>query len=187
MKAPHDDDAKRIEPLLEDAIELAAPPMGDQERLAALELERLCDLIAQGHFLKSIALHLGLSSPTALMRWVNKAPERQEAVRAAREVAAHQYADKARKVLMDATTGVEVQRARELAQHYRWLSTKLAPGSFGEKVEVVNTQKTEDLSDEQLAARIQALCTRLGLPPPIAAIASRSPEPSAGPTNSKPA
>ena len=58
-------------------------------------------------------------------------------VREAMELSAGTYANKGEQVLLDApAVSVEIQRARELAQHYRWMAAKRAPNKYGEKVDI---------------------------------------------------
>ena len=59
-------------------------------------------------------------------------------VREALSISASTYVDKAEAALLEAKgTSVEIQRARELAQHYRWAAAKRNPKKFGDKLDVV--------------------------------------------------
>lgn len=49
------------------------------------------------------------------------------------------YADKGEQVLLEAEKDkIEIQRARELAQHYRWMAGKRNPGAYGNRVDVTS-------------------------------------------------
>lgn len=46
------------------------------------------------------------------------------------------YANKAEQVLIDAEADkMEMQRARELAHHYRWMAGKRNPGKYGQRTQ----------------------------------------------------
>ena len=48
-------------------------------------------------------------------------------------ISASSYANKGEQVLLDAEKDkIEIQRARELAQHYRWMAGKRNPKKYGE-------------------------------------------------------
>lgn len=99
------------------------------------KLDRIVELITEGKTYEQIAKELKVPK-TTLMDFTAK-PDHSARVREALEYSADSYADKAEQVLIDAKgTLVEIQRAKELAQHYRWKSSKRSPKRYGDRIEV---------------------------------------------------
>lgn len=121
--------------------------------LDSLGVEGLCALIEEGHSISAIARSLGME-PSTVTRWIGADAQRSARVRESRVLSAEAFADRAEEVLMEATTAVEVARARELASHYRWKAKVRNPKEFGDKVQVDTDIKVSDLTDEQLDSRI---------------------------------
>lgn len=88
----------------------------------------LCELIMSGKYLTEIAQMWGVSK-TTLLAWIAADPDRS-----AREIKARneqgEHWDKLAEMelwkLSTNATKAEVARARELAQHYRWRSSKIS-------------------------------------------------------------
>lgn len=159
-KKPGDGDGQRAEPLQPPPIK---PIKGMQTVvLDALGIDGLCGLIVEGHSLTRIAQHVSVGK-TTLLGWIAADPDRSARVREARRLSSESYADMAEDVLMQATTPVEVSRARELAQHYRWKASKMDPGQYGDKVQLDGSLNLNELDDEQLASRIARLAAAAGL------------------------
>ncbi len=80
--------------------------------------------------------------------------EHSARTREALEISGSSYADKAEEVLKNAPKDkLELMRARELAQHYRWKAAKRNPIRYSEKVQQDINVKTEaplfgDTNDE---------------------------------------
>lgn len=105
-----------------------------------------------------------------MSRWLASDSERSARAREARISAAQVWDEKAETVLEDKE--VDIQRARELASHYRWRASKINPREYGDKLQVDNTHTVLNLSDEEIrrrAARIEAELAA-ALPPPDLAI-----------------
>lgn len=99
------------------------------------KLDQIIDLITEGKTFRKIAEELNVSL-TSLMVYTGK-EEHSARVREAMEYSADSYADKAESVLIDAKSNlVEIQRAKELAQHYRWKASKRSPKRFGDKLDI---------------------------------------------------
>lgn len=65
--------------------------------------------------------------------------EHSARVREALLISADSYADKAEEVLLHAESDKnEIARAKELAQHYRWKSSKRNPQGYGDKIDVTS-------------------------------------------------
>lgn len=101
------------------------------------KIEEILELIIEGLTFREIAEKVGLSL-SGLHNFLCKA-EHSARVTAAMAISADGFADKAEEVLTNLkpkSTLVEFQRARELAQHYRWKSAKRNPRKYSEKVDI---------------------------------------------------
>lgn len=113
------------------APDLALTPA---ERIDALGLVALCERIgADGESLTAIARSLKVAVST-LTYWIGADETRARAVAEARQASAETYAARAEQVLLGAETPPEIQRARELASHYRWMASKRAPALYGDRL-----------------------------------------------------
>jgi transposase-like protein len=99
-----------------------------------VRLDAVCDALAAGTTLTGLAGELGVGKAT-LLRWVDH-PDRFARVREARRAAAKMWDEKAEQVLQDAADPFQLAKARELAQHYRWRATKIAPAEYGDRLEL---------------------------------------------------
>jgi hypothetical protein len=158
----------RAEPLKPQRIEPLNAKGECQDKLDALGLQGLCALILEGHSVTRIAGQLGISKG-AMLNWIAADPDRSARVKEAREQSAEADADRAENVLMEATTAVEVARARELAAHYRWKAKTSNPKRYGDKLEVDSTLKVNELSDGDLDKQISRLAAAIG-PAAVAAL-----------------
>ena len=105
---------------------------------ASIDIEEAISLILDGYTDKDIAKHFGIKSRSTVTKFLNQS-NHSARVREARTDSADAIADKAEEVLRDLkpdSTPAEVSRARELAQHYRWLSKVRKPKVYGDKVDV---------------------------------------------------
>ncbi len=125
-------------------------------RLAAHTTDELCALIEKGMSRAKIAELWGCTRGQ-IQHWIEGDAVRGERERQARRAAGDDAVDKAEAVLKgipDQGSVAQVARARELAQHYRWLASKLNP-AYAEKMTHVHEQAEIDpnsLTDAQLAA-----------------------------------
>jgi hypothetical protein len=72
----------------------------------------------------------------SLLTWIDADPERSARVREARAAMAKVWDEKAEDFILQAGDEFALKRARELAHHYRWRATKIAPREYGDKVDV---------------------------------------------------
>jgi|APGre2960657404_1045060.scaffolds.fasta_scaffold02452_13 FixJ family two-component response regulator len=94
--------------------------------------------IIDGQTYRTIAKDLNVPLST-LFDFIHK-PEHSARAREALKLSADVIADKAEEVLKEAKgTLTEVTRARELAQYYKWKSSKRNPGTYGDKVDMNHT------------------------------------------------
>ena len=102
-----------------------------------MEVKSLSNVvIVEGKSLKEIckfySVHLG-----SLYDYVVKTPARADAYRTALIQSAEIYAQKAEEILLNlppGATNAEIQRAKELAWHWRWMASKRNPTYFNDRV-----------------------------------------------------
>lgn len=112
-------------------------------------IDDIVELILEGKTFREIASKKGVALGT-LHSFITL-DEHSVRVRNALEVSASSYADKAEEVLILAEKdSIEMTRARELAQHYRWKAGKRNPKKYGDKLDLTtkgdSLSKSEDLS-----------------------------------------
>ena len=96
-------------------------------------IEKITELIEHGNGVLNVAEALNLSA-TALRKWLNHDKTRIEKVRLAHVFAGNAYAYKAERTLLEVRHGSkeEIAWAGKMADHYRWMATKLDREMFGE-------------------------------------------------------
>lgn len=105
-----------------------------------LDLDNIVEMILQGDSYKTIAqkLNIGLTKLHEFTSNTNHSARVREAL----IISASTFADKAEEVLLNAKRdSIEIQRARELAQHYRWKASKRAPKVYGDKLDLTSDGK----------------------------------------------
>ncbi len=127
-------------------------------KCADFGLDRICDAIANGGSMTAIAVAAG-TSVGGLSSWIAADAERSARVREARIVSARVWDEKAEAAIEGAKDAISLGKARELAQHYRWRASKIAPKDYGDKVShehagpgggPIQTLDTSKLSDAAL-------------------------------------
>lgn len=110
------------------------PQPGSKPRVTdALELDTVCDLISIGTSLSAIAEQYKVSLGS-LIAWISETPERTARTRTARQEAAKLWDEEATRLIAEAKDGFDLSKAKELAHHYRWRASKIAPKEYGDKV-----------------------------------------------------
>jgi hypothetical protein len=100
-----------------------------------IDIDKVCDMILAGDTWEKMAAHFKLPL-TTLYDAVHRNPENSARARDARTKSADMIADKAERVLQTAANDpIEMQRARELAQHYRWAAKVRNPKDYGDKIQ----------------------------------------------------
>lgn len=96
-------------------------------------IDKVCELIEHGNGLLNVAKLLDVSGST-LRRWINKNETYRNQILLAHKYAGNAYAYKAEEALLAARFGTKEQiaLAGKLAEHYRWMATKLDRELFGE-------------------------------------------------------
>jgi len=108
-----------------------------------MNIDIIIDMLIDGLTYRKIAESLKIPLST-LHDFVSR-PEHFARAQTALNISAQTFDDMAEQILRDAKSDKnEIQRARELAQHFRWRAAKRNPQRFGEKVDV--TTKGEKLT-----------------------------------------
>lgn len=127
-------------------------------KLDAYGVDAVCADIGDGSTLTAIAKAQGVSVG-ALLSWCEAEPERSARVREARRLMARHWDEKATQVIEDAKDDFELKKAKELAHHYRWRSSKIAPLDYGDKTILAGDPENplSKASDDQIDARLREL------------------------------
>lgn len=96
-------------------------------------IDKVCERIADGVSYARIAKEAGVSIGS-LSTWIAVDPERSARAREVRIATARLWDEKAEKVVRQATDALSLAKAKELAHHYRWRASKIAPRDYGDKV-----------------------------------------------------
>lgn len=105
------------------------------EKLEAFGIDAVCAAILHPKAMHAIAEEIGVSQGS-LVAWIGADPERSARAREARVQTAQMWDEKATLTIETAGDQFELSRARELAQHYRWRASKIAPRDYGDKVAI---------------------------------------------------
>jgi hypothetical protein len=106
-----------------------------KDALDAFGIDQVCELLAGCKTMTEIADMAGVSKGT-FISWVTDDADRSARVKGARALAATYWEEKATQVIEDAPDEFELKRAKELAHHYRWRASKIAPKEYGDRLEV---------------------------------------------------
>lgn len=106
-----------------------------REKLDAFGIEAVCAAILHPKAMHAIADEIGVSQGS-LVAWIGADSERSARAREARIHTAQMWDEKATQAIEAAADQFELARARELAQHYRWRASKIAPRDYGDKVAI---------------------------------------------------
>lgn len=139
-----------------------APTLWRAWHLRDEAIEELCDRVEGGESIAQIAESLGVPNSTVL-RWIEADPQRSARATRAREKSARTWDEKAEQELRQAGDPFALSRAKELAQHYRWRASKIAPREYGDKLELGGEVGLKSLPDEQMKAEALKLMAKLGL------------------------
>lgn len=111
-------------------------------------LEAVCELLAEGHSLRTIAANRKLfpmeNSASHLLRWLTDDPARLQRYARAREAAADLLAEEIIAIADDETTDPNSRRVRIEAR--KWYAGKLRPKVYGERLqqEITGTLTIEE-------------------------------------------
>lgn len=96
--------------------------------------EDILSRIESGRSISSVANDFAVNRST-LWRWLEADPQRSARAREARQVSAEVWDDKAVTEINAAADPFALAKAKEIAYHYRWRASKIAPKVYGDKIE----------------------------------------------------
>ena len=109
------------------------PPVA-QDKINAHGLDAVCNDILNGKSLREIARNLGVDI-ARLCRWKAQ-PQHSARVSDAMAATAELWDQVAVEGIERATDTFELAKAKEIAHHYRWRASKIAPKLYGDKQSV---------------------------------------------------
>lgn len=121
-------------------------------KLDKLGVDDLCEALCSGSSLTGYANEVGVSL-SSLLSWIDAESDRSARVREARVSMGKVWDEKAEDVIKSATDEFQLKKARELAQHYRWRSTKTAVRDYGDNVNVTAQVTLEQLVSSSMASK----------------------------------
>lgn len=147
---------------------VTCPPFA-RKKCDELGIDAICEMLTSGISATRIAKQIDVSVGT-LLNWIDDDITRSARVREARMRSAKYWDEKAEEVIREAPDKFELERARELAHHYRWRAKAIAPRDYGDRVTQEHTGKDgapitmatvdmRNLSDKELE-NMQALLTK---------------------------
>lgn len=104
-----------------------------QQKLNALGIDAVCERIGNGESMTAIAQNVGVAFGS-LSAWLAADGERSARARDARQATARHWDEKAEAEIAAAIDPFSLSRAKELAHHYRWRASKIAPREYGDKL-----------------------------------------------------
>lgn len=136
--------------------------------------DRICAELADGKSLRTVCKPDDMPSKTTVFSWLRKYPEFLNQYTRAKEESADALTDEMLDIADDGandyTTEINqngeeykkvdkdhIQRSRLRIETRKWLASKLKPKKYGDKQYIETKDTTEELTDEQLNAKIQAL------------------------------
>ncbi|MFS2015036.1 hypothetical protein ACEN88_00475 [Massilia sp. CT11-108] len=135
-----------------------------REKMDAFGIDAVCAAILHPKAMHAIADEIGVSQGS-LVAWIGADSERSARAREARVQTAQMWDEKATLTIETAGDQFELSKARELAQHYRWRASKIAPRDYGDKVAIggaadlppVKAESMLDVSSLSTAALIEIM------------------------------
>ena len=96
--------------------------------------DEVLSLIENGALLADIASKVGRARNT-LSNWLSANPDRSARAHESRCKSASYWDDRAQVEISLAADPFELAKAKELAHHYRWRASKIAPRDYGDKTQ----------------------------------------------------
>ena len=130
--------------------------------LDSFGIDKVCECVTAGFSMRKIAEQAGVST-NAMWRWLLADLTRSARAKAARALTAWHWDEQAEEVINSATDALELTKARELAHHYRWRASKIAPKEYGDRLEHAGSiDMNVGLADRLEAARQRVLAAAAG-------------------------
>jgi len=95
--------------------------------------EEICERIANGESLRTICKEDNMPERKSIHNWLFKYPDFLHHYEESRELQADTYADEMEDIARDET--IDVQRARLIVDTRKWVSSKLKPKKYGDKID----------------------------------------------------
>ncbi len=102
-------------------------------KLDDIGIDAICDMVIEGVQLRRIATNVEVPLST-LMYWVAGDPARVLKMNEARTMTARLWDEFAEDILVQAKSVFGLAKGKELAHHYRWRATSIAPREYGSTV-----------------------------------------------------
>lgn len=122
-----------------------------QDKLAEYGLDAILEDVTGGESLTGIAKKVGVNI-AVLLHWIDADPKRSARVTKARALTARLWDEKAEQGIAAAKNKLGLSKARELAHHYRWRASKIAPKEYGAHVDIKLEGNLRHASDTDLDA-----------------------------------
>lgn len=130
-----------------------------RDKLDSYGVDAMCNAIVEGDSMTLIAKSIGVSL-SGLIAWVAADHDRSARVREARISTAQLWDERATSGIEAASDVFELSKAKEIAHHYRWRASKIAPREYGDKVAIggaddlppIETKSTLDVAGLSTAA-----------------------------------
>jgi len=140
------------------------------DRLDLIGVESICDRLIDGHSVRTIARDLGASA-TAVLKWLDREPERMRQYQLARQAQADALVDEIIDLAdepipvgpdgrMD-SAAVNDKRLRIDAR--KWIASKFRPSHYGDRISVEPVISGADMRPADIMQRIVALLGEHGL------------------------
>lgn len=107
------------------------------EAISAYGLDAVCEGILSGKGLREIAAEAGASAGS-LLTWIEADAERSARVRETRASMARVWDEMAEEGIRQASDDLGLRKAKELAHHFRWRASKVAPREYGDRIQHAN-------------------------------------------------
>lgn len=111
-----------------------AQPVNGRSIFDTVGIDAICNDLTGGDSMTAIAKKHGVTVH-ALVVWIAGDVTRSARVREARTEAAKLWDELATDGIQNATDPFELAKAKEIAHHYRWRASKIAPKEYGDKID----------------------------------------------------
>lgn len=128
------------------------------EALDKLGIDALCDMIIEGLSYAEICAKIEIGK-ASLVRWLSADSERSARAGEALKLSAQGEDDKGESILFRKDLDPTIRR--ELAYHYRWRAKVRNPHVYGEKVQIDQTTRVVNLSEEEILRQRDVITKRL--------------------------
>lgn len=152
-------DFRRIHPV---PLRFEAPPVTPlrpsetyHQRLDVFGLDEVVALVGSGRMLVEVAAAADVV-PSALLLWIAKDEQRKLAVAEVRRLTASMWDEQATDVIDQASSWFGLEKAKQLASHYRWRAAKIDVQGYGEKQML---EVKQPLKPEEVDAKLMELAT----------------------------